>query len=286
MADIFRRHGRPIVLFVFLANLPDADFILGWLTTGDPNTYHHGWTHSFAVAAGAAVVTAVAIRIFPGFAANVLWYFAAIGSHLLIDFFTGPALGMQQRAFGMPLLWPFSSAAFQAPITLIVGPKHHAVDHLLSLHNWVWGAYEMMIFGLLLLLTIKALAEHALARSAGPERQNLLVDDTTTEAVFLLPETADLHPTDQLPEWLTREQCLAAITFKRPREYFAACFGLARLADASGAEIPRGLQLLADGTVQLAEPGNIQMHFDASTQVCVIGSGKHRVAVNYSTGHH
>jgi inner membrane protein len=151
---IFRQHWRLLALFAILAYLPDGDFILGWLTTGDPNAYHHGWTHSISVAAGAALLTALVIKIRPGFAVNWLWYFAAVGSHLVIDFFTGPELGMQ-RAYGMPLLWPFSAEIFQSPISLVVGPKHHEVVHLFSLHNWVWGAYEAAIFGTILLLTIK-----------------------------------------------------------------------------------------------------------------------------------
>jgi membrane-bound metal-dependent hydrolase YbcI (DUF457 family) len=149
----FRQHWRLITFFAILGNLPDADFILGWLTTGDPNEYHHGWTHSIALAIGAAALTALVIKIRPGFAANWCWFFAAISSHLLIDFFTGPSLGIQ-RGYGMPLLWPFTQEMLQAPISLVVGPQHHELQHLLSWHNWVWGAYEAVVFGLLFWLVI------------------------------------------------------------------------------------------------------------------------------------
>ena len=151
LRDLLRRHWRLILLFAILGNLPDFDFLLGWLTTGDPNEYHHGWTHSLSVTAVAAFLVALIVKIRPTIAANWLWFFAAIGSHILIDFFTGPELGLV-RGYGMPLLWPFSIASFQGPISLVVGPKHHEMSHLLSLHNWIWGLYEAAVFGTILLL--------------------------------------------------------------------------------------------------------------------------------------
>jgi hypothetical protein len=55
----------------------------------------------------------------------------------------------------MPLLWPFADTSFQSPLSLVVGPKHHDLHHLLSWHNWIWGAYEAVVFGLLLLVVVK-----------------------------------------------------------------------------------------------------------------------------------
>jgi len=152
LAEFLRQRWKVISLFAILANLPDVDFILGWLMTGDPNAYHHRWTHSFVAVAGASILGAFVFKIRPGLAANWFWCFAAVGSHLLIDFFTGPELGWQ-RTYGMPLLWPFSDAMFQSPVSLVVGPKHHELSHLLSLHNWVWGAWEALVFGAILLVT-------------------------------------------------------------------------------------------------------------------------------------
>ena len=130
----------------------------------------------------------------------------------------------------------------------------------------------------------KVVAERAAAQFTGRGKAVSLIDDTTTELTFQLPATIDLHPGDSLPEWLTREQCLKAITSRQPREYFAACYGLARLATVAGEEIPFRLRSASDGGMELIEPCDVQMCYDAPTQVCVIERGKFRVVVDYHHG--
>jgi inner membrane protein len=149
LGEFLRRHWRPVLLFVILANLPDVDFILGWLTTGNAHAFHHQWTHSFTVAAGAALLAALAFKIRPSFTANWLWYFAVTGSHLLIDFFAGPELGWH-RSYAMPLLWPFSNEQFSSPISLLIGARHRDASQLLSLSNWAAAAWEVLVFGAIL----------------------------------------------------------------------------------------------------------------------------------------
>lgn len=128
----------------------------------------------------------------------------------------------------------------------------------------------------------KVVAERATAQSAGHGRAVSLIDDTTTEMTFQLPSTIDLHPGNDLPEWVTREQCVEAITSRRPREYFVACYGMARLATVTGEAIPFRLRSPSDGGMELFEPCDIQMRFDAPAQRCVIERGKFRVIVAYN----
>ena len=98
-----------------LANLPDIDFLFGW-ARGNPNAYHHLWTHSliFALLAGGlygAVYTLFLRRDgikAGGFAAGIVL------SHLVLDFFSKDT----REPCGMPLFWPFSNKFLLSPVTI------------------------------------------------------------------------------------------------------------------------------------------------------------------------
>lgn len=86
-------------------NLPDIDFIFGYVR-GNPNQYHHQWTHSLGFALLVSLLVLCTWRIVKkqwnlrlGFLTFML-----VVSHLVIDLFT-----MDRSApFGMQLLWPFN----------------------------------------------------------------------------------------------------------------------------------------------------------------------------------
>ncbi|MFQ5584839.1 MAG: hypothetical protein ACE5GL_10425 [Calditrichia bacterium] len=46
--SLFNKNLSTVLLFVFVANVPDLDFIPG-LIIGKPNIYHHGVSHSLGV---------------------------------------------------------------------------------------------------------------------------------------------------------------------------------------------------------------------------------------------
>ncbi|MEK6684572.1 MAG: metal-dependent hydrolase [Nitrospirota bacterium] len=145
VAPIHRRLLTPqAAVFVLLANLPDMDFLISWLMTGDPNRHHSGWTHSLAFAIIAAVVAASFWRIEPGYWKSVLIGLAAVGSHSVVDFFTGPVLGFSP-SYGVPWLAPFTLERFRSPVSLFVGPRHQGLGQIFSLHNWAWAAAEAMV---------------------------------------------------------------------------------------------------------------------------------------------
>jgi pyruvate/2-oxoglutarate dehydrogenase complex dihydrolipoamide dehydrogenase (E3) component len=127
----------------------------------------------------------------------------------------------------------------------------------------------------------KVVAEQALAQTDGSGRTTQLVDDIRHEATFRLTGTADLHPSGNLPEWLTREQCLKAITSRQPKLYFAACFGMGKRGDAKGTRIPFSLRDGEHGEVAVAEPEGVQLNFDTVAKICVVEHGMHRVVVEY-----
>lgn len=125
-----------VVLFMVLANLPDVDFLLGYLLVADPRAYHQGPTHTLAFALGVGslvgVVSHARLRMgrWPAAAACVL----VICSHLVVDLFTGPFPGLNPTP-GIALLWPFSAAPWPAPVTLFLGIRHDSVAALIGPHN-------------------------------------------------------------------------------------------------------------------------------------------------------
>lgn len=136
---------RTVVLFALMANLPDFDFILGWIFRGDPNAWHHTWSHSLTATVAASMLAACLCPLPGGWRAGSRIFFLLIGSHLAIDFFTGPDLGFRQ-AFPMPLLWPFVPAGFRAPVTLFPGIQHSRAERLFGLRNAFCAVYEIALF--------------------------------------------------------------------------------------------------------------------------------------------
>ncbi len=133
--------------YVLLANLPDFDFFVGWLTTGHPNAYHHGASHSLFFAAAAAALVALTWKEPGGFWSGWKVYFIVIGSHALIDLFTGAELGLHTSG-GVPLLAPLTSLSFTSPVTLFIGPDHAEFRDLFAAHNWIGSAFDLIPFGL------------------------------------------------------------------------------------------------------------------------------------------
>ena len=84
---------RTVALFVLLANLPDLDLVVGWIFKGDPNAWHHTWSHTIPVSLLTAMLAARVCPLPGGWLASARVFFLLIGSHLLIDYFTGPELG-------------------------------------------------------------------------------------------------------------------------------------------------------------------------------------------------
>lgn len=127
----------------------------------------------------------------------------------------------------------------------------------------------------------KLVSEQAQAQTDGSGRTTKLVDDIRREAKFRLTGTADLHPSGDLPEWLTREQCLRAIMSRQPKQYYAACFAMRKLGDAEGARISFSLRDGENGEPSVAAPQYVQLSFDVAAKVCVVEHGVHRVVVDY-----
>jgi membrane-bound metal-dependent hydrolase YbcI (DUF457 family) len=98
-----------------IGNLPDADFLLGFVT-GHPGHYHRGVSHTVLAAAvfGAAAGGLLAWRARDRWLPAAAMLAAVYGSHLLLD-----ALTIDQRGpAGAQFFWPLSDAYWIAPFTL------------------------------------------------------------------------------------------------------------------------------------------------------------------------
>jgi len=110
----FAGWGRALA-FMALANLPDADFLVGF-ALGRPGAFHRGVSHTVLamLVAGALGGALVAWRWRERWWPAALAIAAVYGSHLLVD-----ALTIDQRGpAGAQFFWPLSDAYYIFPGTI------------------------------------------------------------------------------------------------------------------------------------------------------------------------
>ncbi|HEV8262294.1 MAG TPA: metal-dependent hydrolase [Burkholderiales bacterium] len=136
---------RSAGLFAVLANLPDIDFIAGYLLASNAHAFHQGATHTliFAAAAG-LLVGCLWGRPYGLWPASVV-FIATILSHDVIDMLTGPAPGFN-RSPGLALFWPFDTTVISAPVTIFPGINHLTIEEFVRWHNVVAVAHEIVVF--------------------------------------------------------------------------------------------------------------------------------------------
>jgi len=144
----FMNRWHDAIFFVFLANLPDADFLPG-IILGHPNLYHHGIFHSV----GAALAIAAAGGCFFYLKKQPFWsraaaIFLVFSSHLLLDFFAWDFAA----PYGLPLFWPFSSQYFitAKPFFINIIRSSATNDFFISLfnrHNLAAALREVIVLG-------------------------------------------------------------------------------------------------------------------------------------------
>ncbi len=153
-----RCNYRNAALFAVLANLPDIDFIAGYIFASDPHAFHQGVTHTLVFATAA------------GLLAGLVWggpygrwsasgvFIATILSHDVIDMLTGPARGFN-RSPGLALFWPLDEAVISAPVTIFPGILHSTIEDLLSGPNFLAVLYEIAVFAPIVVLLYVRQAE-------------------------------------------------------------------------------------------------------------------------------
>jgi membrane-bound metal-dependent hydrolase YbcI (DUF457 family) len=100
---------------VAAANLPDVDIFLGY-AAGNPNQYHHLWTHSLVFGAAAGTAGAFLLHRVLGMSrlGTGLLITGLVCSHLVLDLFTRDS----GQPYGMQLFWPFSGKFIISPFSL------------------------------------------------------------------------------------------------------------------------------------------------------------------------
>lgn len=148
----FSRPWHDAFFFMFLANLPDADFLPGMLM-GRPNLFHHGVFHSLGAALAIAALGGwLFSRNKKIFWPAALGIFSIFAFHLLLDFFSWDFVA----PYGLPLFWPLSGRYFIAarPFFLNVTRSAAAGDFFASLfnrHNLAASLREVISLGSLAL---------------------------------------------------------------------------------------------------------------------------------------
>ncbi|NIU01746.1 MAG: hypothetical protein GWN01_12820, partial [Nitrosopumilaceae archaeon] len=107
---------RSFILFIFIANAPDLDFLPG-IITGQPNLYHHGISHSIGIGIVVSLILALVLNHKKSLAiAKNFWlYFSLYISHLFLDY-----LSVDGRPpAGIPVFWPISGEYFIFPFPIL-----------------------------------------------------------------------------------------------------------------------------------------------------------------------
>ena len=139
------RRRKDLVLFaatVVAACFADLDFGLNFLTG---ENYHHYFTHSVAFASlftiGAYFFSRLRKRVAPGRDAWILGL--AYLTHIFLDVFSKDT----SAPYGLELWWPFSDTFTIAPFTVFNNIWRGTLQQLLSLHNWLAVAREVLVVG-------------------------------------------------------------------------------------------------------------------------------------------
>jgi inner membrane protein len=151
-----------VLFFLLLANLPDLDFLPGFFS-GNPNLYHHKWTHSLLFMVLTGFMVGLAARfIFHKDGFKWVWLSALfVFSHLVLDFLT-----LDQRPpIGIPLFWPLSQAHLISPLTIFsdVSRSSSSVTFFRSLfipYNFRTVLIEILYLGPILIFMLRWQSVH------------------------------------------------------------------------------------------------------------------------------
>ncbi len=123
------RNWKMAFYCMFLANLPDIDFLPG-LLIGKAAKFHHTITHSFGAAFFCGLIFASLYYLWKN--RNPLKFFfitfASYSSHIILDMFN-------HSWKGMPIFWPFTFQVFAHEETLV------PIEKMDPLENDGWNAF-------------------------------------------------------------------------------------------------------------------------------------------------
>lgn len=142
-----RQNGWMLLQVILFANLPDINLLFGY-AVGNPNRYHHLWTHSLSFVLLAGLLYGVSYTLLKkknGFKAGLI-ISGIVFSHIVLDFFSKDT----RVPYGMPLFWPISEKFYLAPVTLFLDINKASsndafLGSLFCLHNLRTILFEVAV---------------------------------------------------------------------------------------------------------------------------------------------
>jgi inner membrane protein len=136
------------LIVTILALLPDVDLLFGFFD-GNPNKYHHQFTHSlFFVLASGLMASMLFMKTKQGLCKIILLFVLSGLFHLVLDLF---AVDTHQPQ-GVPLFWPFLNRYFISPWSIF--PDVHRAENssiffqsLFNRHNAYTVFIEVALLG-------------------------------------------------------------------------------------------------------------------------------------------
>lgn len=138
-SPIERRRG---LWLATVACVPDLDVLPG-LVVGNMAQFHHGASHSLAVAAIFAIAGSLLLgrKEWKYSLELLLLFFLLYASHAILDFFTFD----RAPPYGVPLFWPWIRESYQSGWPLLPHVQHTAAP-LASVHNLLLMIQEILVF--------------------------------------------------------------------------------------------------------------------------------------------
>lgn len=138
-----------IILAIIVANLPDIDFVLGYLFFGDINAIHRQFTHSFFFGYLACLMIFISLRVLQKVPFSFLvWLWAVYFSHIFLDMLaydSYPPAGVQ-------CFFPFSFDYFAFPISILGGLS--MTGGIIQLNNFLTVLQEIFVIPLLFIVVL------------------------------------------------------------------------------------------------------------------------------------
>jgi len=140
---------RMLLLFVFVANLPDFDFLPGYFV-GQPGLFHrHFLSHSLgaALVIGAFFGALSWLMTRKGFWCSFVLFASLYFSHVFLDLFSEDT----SQPYGVPLFWPFFGEYICSPVSIFMsieksGDSHSFLQSVFVMHNLMAALWEFVVF--------------------------------------------------------------------------------------------------------------------------------------------
>ncbi|MDJ0728937.1 MAG: metal-dependent hydrolase [Crocosphaera sp.] len=154
---------RFIITAIIIANLPDIDFLLGYLFYQNFNAIHRQFTHSFLVGFLVGIILFSCLRFYRKIPYSFLvWLWGLYFSHILLDMLADD----RYPPAGVQCFFPFSSNYFAFPISILGGLSF--TGGIIQLNNFLTVLQEFFVILLLafvILFVVKNIKKNEKSRN-------------------------------------------------------------------------------------------------------------------------